>query len=110
MSKIRISPEALNDLKEIKKYIEEELMNPAAANRVVKRIVEDYGRLEVSPYFGPSLSSKINIDSDFRFLVSGNYIVFYKVNEEYISIYRVLYGRRDYLRIIFDDMILSSEE
>ena len=39
--KIRVAPAALNDLKEIKAYIENDLSNPAAANNVIKRIIED---------------------------------------------------------------------
>ncbi len=44
----------------------------------------------------------MSFDTDFRYLVSGNYLIFYKVDNEYVSIYRILYGRRDYLKIIFD--------
>lgn len=46
---------------------------------------------------GPSLSTKVPFDTDYRFIVSGNYLVFYKADDEYVSIYRILYGRRDYL-------------
>ena len=53
---------------------------------------------------GPSLSTKVPFDTDYRFIVSGNYLVFYKADDEYVSIYRILYGRRDYLKIIFDDI------
>ena len=35
MAHIRLTPAALNDLQEIKKYISEELCNPIAANRIV---------------------------------------------------------------------------
>ena len=108
--KIRVTPAALNDLKEIMSYIENDLSNPIAAKKVVKRIIEDYSRLEFLPHMGSSLSSKVPFDTDYRFIVSGNYIVFYKADDEYVSIYRVLYGRRDYLKIIFDDIELNDEE
>ena len=108
--KIRVTPTALNDLKEIKSYIENDLSNPIAANNVIKRIIEDYSRLEISPHMGSSLSTKVSFDTDYRFIVSGNYLVFYKADDEYVSIYRVLYGRRDYLKIIFDDIELNDEE
>ena len=110
MMKIRVTPTALNDLKEIKSYIENDLSNPIAANNVIKRIIDDYSRLEISPHMGPSLSTKVPFDTDYRFIVSGNYLVFYKADDEYVSIYRVLYGRRDYLKIIFDDIELNDEE
>lgn len=108
--KIRVTPTALNDLKEIMSYIENDLSNPIAAKKVVKRIIEDYSRLEFSPHMGPSLSTKVPFDTDYRFIVSGNYIVFYKADNEYVSIYRILYGRRDYLKIIFNDIELNDEE
>ena len=108
--KIRVTPTALNDLKEIMSYIENDLSNPIAAKNVIKRIIEDYSRLQFLLHMGPSLSSKVPFVTDYRFIVSGNYIVFYKADDEYVSIYRVLYGRRDYLKIIFDDIELSDEE
>ena len=108
--KIRVTPAALNDLKEIKAYIENDLSNPIAANNVIKRIIDDYSCLEISPHMGPSLSTKVPFDTDYRFIVSGNYLVFYKIENEYVSIYRILYGRRDYLKILFDDIKLNDEE
>ena len=110
MMKIRLTHTALNDLKEIKAYIENDLSNPIAANNVIRRIIEDYSRLEISPHIGSSLSTKVPFDTDYRFIVSGNYLVFYKVDNEYVSIYRVLYGRRDYLKVIFDEIELNDEE
>lgn len=106
---IRVTHMALNDLKDIKSYIATELSNPIAADNVIKRIIKDYTCLEISPYMGPSLSTKVPFDTDYRFLVSGNYLVFYKVDDEYISIYRVLYGQRDYLSIIFEDIESGDE-
>jgi hypothetical protein len=48
-----------------------------------------------------SLSLKINIKTDYRFLVCGVYLIFYKIEGEFISVYRVLNGMRDYLSILF---------
>lgn len=104
MVKIRVTPAALNDLKEIKGYIENDLSNPIAANNVIRRIIEDYSRLEFSPHIGVSLSTKVTFETDYRFIVSGNYLVFYKADDECVSIYRILYARRDYLKIIFNDL------
>ena len=46
--KIRVSPAAYNDLKEIKSYIENNLSNPVAAKNVINRIIKDYSLLEYS--------------------------------------------------------------
>ena len=104
MAKIRLTPLALSDLQEIKSYITNELCNPIAAKKVVNKIIDDYSLLEISPLMGAPLSSKIQFETDYRFLVSGNYIVFYKPEDEYVSIYRILYGKRDYIKILLGDI------
>lgn len=53
------------------------------------------------PEMGSPLSTKINIRTDYRFLVCGMYHIFYKIEAEYISVYRVLNGMQDYLSILF---------
>ena len=105
MAKIRLSPTALLDLQQIKEYIEKTLSNPIAANNTIKRIIKDYSLLEQSPFMGVSLSTKVSFPTDYRFLISGKYIIFYKIDEEFVSIYRILYGKRDYLKVIFKDKI-----
>jgi len=54
---------------------------------------------------GANLSAKLNIKTDFRYLVSGNYIVFYRTDDEFVSTYRILYAGRDYLKILFPNEI-----
>ena len=39
--------------------------------------------------------------TDYRFLICGNYLIFYKVKNDMISVYRVMNGRRDYCRQLF---------
>lgn len=109
MAKIRLSPLALSDLQEIKEYITDELCNPTAANRIITKIIKDSSLLETSPRLGPSLSSILHIDTDYRFLVSGKYIIFYKTEGEYVSIYRILYGARDYMKILFSDKLTGED-
>lgn len=109
MAKIRLSPLALSDLKEVKEYITDELCNPIAANRIVTKIIKDYSLLETSQKLGPPLSSIVHIDTDYRFLISGKYIIFYKEDDEYVSIYRILYGARDYIKILFSDKLTEDE-
>lgn len=99
--KLRINPIAMQDMQDIKMYITSELQNPDAAMKILQKIIAAYKRLPEFPLMGTSLSLVLAIPTEYRCLVRGNYIIFYKVEGEYISIYRVLYGRRDYLRIFF---------
>ncbi len=103
MNKLHLSEEAQNDLLEIKAYIEEELLNPSAALATVSRITKSLRILQNHAQAGALLSSIADIESNYRFIVSGNYISFYRAygNEVYID--RILYARRDYMRILFGD-------
>ena len=97
---VHYSKESLRDMDDIWDYIVHELQNPSAAKRVVDKIMEAVHQLEVFPEMGPSLSAIANEISDYRFLISGNYMIFYRFHGGNIYIDRVLYGRRDYLRIL----------
>jgi addiction module RelE/StbE family toxin len=103
MHKLRINPLAKQDLIEIKEYITKELDNPATAINVISDIIKSYEKLKEFPRIGIELSSKIGILTDYRYLISGNYIIFYKADDIYISIYRILYSRRDYMKILFNE-------
>lgn len=102
-SKVRYSPEAINDLDEIWAYISDELQNPESASNTVDGIMDTVDKLNDFPEMGPPLSSITDIESAFRFLVCGNYIAFYHLNGEIVSIDRVLYGKRDYIRVLFEE-------
>jgi len=95
---------ALQDLKEIKLYITDELCNPEAALKVVRNIIKTYEGLKELPLIGKKLSAVIDVKTDFRYCISGSYLIFYRVDSEYVSIYRILYGQRDYARILFGDL------
>ncbi|SHK39445.1 type II toxin-antitoxin system RelE/ParE family toxin [Desulforamulus aeronauticus] len=102
MNKLHYSPEALRDLNEIWEYIFGELENPTAAENTVNTILEAIDKLQDFSGVGSLLSSVVELESDYRFLVCGNYLAFYRVVGSNVYIDRVLYGRRDYLRILFD--------
>lgn len=103
MAKLRVNPKAIEDLKSIRSYISDELNNPVAAKNIVATIIEAYEKLLDFPYMGRDLSSKIGLRTDYRYLICDHYIVFYKYDEAYISIYRILNSQRDYLHILFSE-------
>ena len=104
MAKLRVNSTAIIDLEEIRNYIAEELDNPHAAAETVRSIIETYERLEEFPLLGKSLSSVISIQTEYRYLISGKYIIFYKADNTFTSIYRVLYAGMDYLKVLFGDI------
>ena len=102
-NKIHYTVESQRDLDEIWDYIASDLQNVSAAERIVNRIMDDVDHLENHAEMGAPLSSIADIESDYRFLVTGSYLTFYRVRDNDIYVDRVLYGRRDYLRILFGD-------
>ena len=103
MNNLHLSEEAQNDLLEIKAYIEEDLLNPSAALATVSRITKSLRILQNHAQAGALLSSIADIESDYRFIVSGNYISFYRAYGREVYFDRILYARRDYMRILFGD-------
>lgn len=110
MNNLHLSPEARNDLLEIKTYIEEELFSPSAASSTVRKIMRSLRVLQTHAQIGVPLSSVAPVESDYRFIISGNYISFYRAYDKEVYIDRILYARRDYLRILFPDMIEDKED
>lgn len=105
MNDLHLSYEAQNDLSDIKDYIAEDLENPQAAIATVSKITKTIRMLRDHALTGTPLSSIADVDSNYRFLVSGNYMVFYRVNGNNIYIDRVLYGRSDYMSALFKDLL-----
>ena len=101
MNKLRYSPDALNDLDEIWAYIHKELQNPSAAQKTVAEILDSTERLRTFSEMEPLLSTIMEVESDYRFLASGNYIVFYRIEGAFVSVDRILYGRPDFIRVLF---------
>ena len=98
---VYISQKARADLDSIWEYICAELESPIAAMNTISRIIDDVQKLSTFPEGYPRLSSAVSVESDYRFLVSGNYIAFYRVTAPEVYIDRILYGKRDYLSILF---------
>lgn len=107
MAEIKFSPDALADLKQTRTYITEELCSEQAANNTISKIMKRIRMLADFPEIGAPLSSIVSIEADYRFLVCGNYTAFYRYECNTVFIVRVLYGRRDFMRILFGE---ASEE
>ena len=104
MNNLHLSPEAQADLAAIKAYIAADLENPSAALATVTRITKTIRLLREPAYIGTPLSVIANVSGEHRYLVSGNYMIFYRVLGSEVSVDRVLYGRSNYLGILFRDL------
>lgn len=103
-NKIQYSLLALKDLDEIWDYISNELMNPSAAENTVNGIMDMIEGLEGFPEAGSRLLFDNGLDSGYQFIIFKNYMAFYHIQAEGIYVDRVLYGKRDYMKVLFPDM------
>ena len=101
MAKINFTPDALEDMKEIKAYITHELCSKQSAINTPPKIMKRIRQLGSFTEIGAPLSSIISLEVPYRLLVCGNYTAFYKVEGDEVHIIRVLYGRRNFMQILF---------
>lgn len=99
---VKFSPEALKDLDEIYNYIANILKSPGAAENTVSKILDKTDLLEDNPEVGIQLFFENNLFSGYRYLISDNYLAFYRISTDFVFVDRVIYGKRDYMKILFD--------
>lgn len=99
--KIKYTPAAIADLQELKDYISKALHNPKAAQRITKSILDQCSNLKTHPQLGMSLSAKTGVDTDLRYLICEHHLAMYRVEGDLILIARILDGRTDYMRVLF---------
>lgn len=103
MNEIKFSPEAISDLQQTKAYITNELCNEQAAVNTIAKITKRISMLADFPESGASLSTIVGFETDYRFLVCGKYTAFYRIENQTVNIIRVLYGRRNFVQILFGE-------
>lgn len=101
MYKLKIAPKAAEDLTAIKNYINDTLLSPQSATTTLTALMSKIRTLTTLPFRGRPLSSVLNIHTDYRFLVCNNYLIFYRVSTSALLIIRVLYAKRNYVKLLF---------
>ena len=75
----------------------------------MKRITFYLHTLEQFPEAGTSVLIP-GSPAAYRYLVCGSYMVFYHIHIEEVMVDRILYGRRDYLSILFGEELTEESE
>ena len=109
MAEVAISPLAKADMREIGEYVRHELHNPSAAIALIRRFRTAIDSLREFPETGKPLIPPGKARCPYRFLVCGNYLIFYHLDRETVKVDRVLYGRRDYMALLFGDDLEEEE-
>lgn len=97
MMKLRINPLVADDLRSIKEYIAED--NEEMAVKTIQEIYAQIENVQRFPFVGANLSKRVSFRTDYKYVISGNYVVLYKIGDEYVEIYRVINRYQDITQI-----------
>jgi toxin ParE1/3/4 len=88
--KIFVSEAADTDLLQIYDYLHQR--NPTAAESLMRQIDLKFESLSRFPFIGRPREA---LRPGLRSILAGNYVIFYEVADDQVTIVRVLHGRRD---------------
>ena len=100
--RVDVSDPAEGDLRDIVRYISSELDAPITALNMLETIEEALSGLETFPQRHPKVRDERLAAMGYRILVIQNYMAFFTINESenVVDVERILYGRRDWKRIL----------
>ena len=110
--KIRIMKPAQIEMRDTYQYIAEDLHNPTAASRRITLIDEAIQSLKKNPARFPLVRNDYLASKGYRMIVVKNHLIFFIIREkeQAVSVMRVLYGRRDWLRMLKVDAKALTDE
>ena len=100
--RIDVSEPAENDLRDIVRYISAQLDAPLTALKMLDMIDEALNGLEDMPQRCPLARDERLAAMGYRKLIIKSYIAFFTIDEnrKVVDVERILYARRDWLRIL----------
>jgi plasmid stabilization system protein ParE len=100
--RVDVSEPAENDLLDIVSYISSDLEAPITALKMMETIEEALAGLSIMPHSRPKVRDERLAAMGYRIEIIKNYIAFFTINEEEktVDVGRILYGRRDWKRIL----------
>jgi len=99
--RIRLSPQARDDLDAIWLYVARESGSHALATRVVGSVTGKFGLFAKFPYIGITLESELR--PNVRTFPVNHYVIFYSVKSGEIRILRIIHASRDAQAVFAED-------
>jgi toxin ParE1/3/4 len=97
--KVILTAEAVADLERIGDYIAQD--NPSRARSFVAELLEKARRIGDAPQGFPVVPRYAHLDVRRR--VHGSYLIFYRAEEDRVSVIHILHGAQDYEALLFPD-------
>ena len=97
--KIKISETFLEQITNILDYMDNELNELEASNKIRKMIRESFNRISIFPKSYPKIEKRDRSNRYYRKIIIYNYVILYTIIEEdrIIFISNIYYQKRDYL-------------
>lgn len=97
---IEYSSNSKPDIIEIKKYIKYNLQEPIIANNLIAKIRKTIEKLANNPELYSIIDDDFMKKQEIRKVVIDNYIVFYRIKDNFVEIIRVIYGKRNWIKLM----------
>lgn len=96
---VEFTEDCRDEIREIYKYISENLVNKDAAKRLMREMKENVMNLSETPKLYPIIDKKDRRKREFRRMLIKNYVILYTLdeNEKKVYISHMYYGRKNYL-------------
>ena len=100
--RVDVSEPAENDLGDIVRYIASQLSAPISALHMMELLQEAMAGLSDMPQRYPFVTDEYLSQMGYRKLTVKSYVVFFSIDDKnkVVDVERILYGRRDWLRIL----------
>ncbi|MCL2200099.1 MAG: type II toxin-antitoxin system RelE/ParE family toxin [Defluviitaleaceae bacterium] len=99
---VRVMDSAQTDMREIHRYISEDLQNPEAAVKRIKLLEKNIRSLKKMLVRFPLVTDDYLASKGMRVIVVKTHLIFFVVREtiKKVSVMRILHARRDWARIL----------
>lgn len=98
--KVVLTDEALDDLRRIGDYIAQD--NPVRALSFVRELLEKAREIGATPQGFAAVPRYAHLSVRRR--VHGSYLIFYRVEEDRVSVIHILHGAQDYEALLFPEV------
>lgn len=95
---VRLLTQAREDFLEIVDFIAKD--KPSAAEKMADRFENAFQILSENPLAGRQPREERLRLLKYRYLIIGSYLIFYRVQEGQVYIYRILRATRDYVKVL----------
>ncbi len=103
--KINIAVSAKEDIFEAVDYIEYVLKNPTAADHLLNEVDKKINNLNIHPNKHPLVGDPILAAWGIHMILIENYIAFFIIRDDVVTVIRFLYQKRDWQNILQNDLI-----